>query len=145
MLEYIRAKPIDPPHDPLNTAEVNRIVLAYADLLAEVGKPKFMDESALPASKAQVKLALQALMSSATSQEQRLACRAAYKILATFLPGAPSNLFCLTAENVEEWCGLAEKLEAESELLERELEELESRISPFVGITKGSVSPSDQC
>lgn len=118
----------DTGSDSLAPAEINRIVLAYADLLAELGKAKFMDESLLPASKAHVKIALQTAMLSANSERQRLACRAAYKILATFIPGVPPDLFQLTVENVDQWCELAKKLEAESEVLEKELEELEARL-----------------
>jgi hypothetical protein len=108
----------------LSFPEIKRILSSYGDLLQDGSKPVFMDESVLPASKSQIKQALWAAISTTNSEKYSKAFKSAYLLLSFFLPGVGRNGVNLSAENIQRWCELAEKMDAEIKKLTRELEYL---------------------
>jgi hypothetical protein len=106
----------------LSFPEIKRILSSYGDLLEDGSKPVFMDESVLPASKSQVKQALWAAISTTNSEKYSKAFKSAYLLLSFFLPGVGLNGLNLSAENIQRWCELAERMDAEMKKLAKELE-----------------------
>lgn len=66
---------------------LNEILDAYAEVLSDESRPWLTDESCLPATKKEVKLALLAALASSVSEEEREHWRRGYLFLASFLPG----------------------------------------------------------
>src|SRR5262245_32597606 len=68
-------------------ARINEILDSYAEVLSNESNPFLMDESYLPATKKEVKLALLAPLANSASEEEREVWRCCYLHLASFLPG----------------------------------------------------------
>ena len=111
----------------LSFPEIKPILSSYGDLLEDGSKPVFMDESVLPASKSQIKQALWAAISTTNSDKYNKAFKSAYLLLSFFLPGVGLNGVNLSAENIQRWCELAEKMDAEIKKLTKELDCLPAR------------------
>jgi len=111
---------------------LNEILDLYADVLSNESNPWLMDESCLPATKKEVKLALLAALASSASEEERERWRCSYLYLASFLPGVgPKGIRDLDAQDHArlrsqlEWM---EKFAGESDRLKAELNQIEAKL-----------------
>jgi hypothetical protein len=111
---------------------LNEILNAYAEILANESAPFIMDESRLPATKKEVKLALLAVLASSVSEEERERWRCSYLYLASFLPGVgPEGIRDFDAQDhdrLRSQLGWAEKFAEESDRLKAELNQIESKL-----------------
>lgn len=113
-------------------ARLNEILDSYAEVLSNESNPWLMDESCLPATRKEIKLALLAALASSASEEERERWRCSYLYLASFLPGVgPKGIREFDAQDhrrLRSQLGWVQKFEEESDRLKAELNQIETKL-----------------
>ena len=111
---------------------LDEILDDYAKLLSNESNPWLMDESCLPATKKEVKLALVAVLANSASDEERERWRCCYLFLASFLPGVGrEGVRGFDAQDygrLSSQLSWVEKFDEESNCLKAELKEIKARL-----------------
>lgn len=122
----------------LTSEAVKQILHAYGNLLCDRDASIISDESDLPTTKDRIKQALVVAIATAQNDEERSRYRASYLFLSGFqqgvgakplqLPSEGFDIKDIDADYVERLVHFAEKMGAESKVLQQELRDLEERL-----------------
>jgi hypothetical protein len=130
------------PAEKINAEDVKQILHAYGDLLCDQQASLIQDESHLPTTKDRIKQALVVAIATAQNDEERSGYKSAYVFLASFQHGLGAKPLQLPpegldikeidrhADDIERLAYWAEKMEAESKILQQELRAIEEKLGP---------------
>jgi hypothetical protein len=128
------------PEEKLTAEEVKRILHSYGDLLCDQQASIIQDESHLPTTKDRIKQALVVAIATAQNDEERSSYKSAYVFLASFQHGVGAKPLQLPpegfdikdinthADDIKRLAHCAEKMGAESKVLQQELRAIEERL-----------------